>query len=150
LFLVYGDIFDMGKDRCQVFSIYVFPIILRGWECMWVYVCVYAHTHKLHVRYSDVSPGVRMRHLHRDPFPCATVKVPPFYLATFQGRAKALSNRAMPKLNFLVSGRISVVMSTFSVFLLSYGRSGNEFCAEDGQTPIFDPLPRNEKLCGNL
>jgi len=24
---------------------------------------------------------------HRDPLPCATVKVPPFYLATFQGRA---------------------------------------------------------------
>ena len=63
---------------------------------------------------------------------------------------KALSNGAIPKLNFLVSGRISVVMSTFSVFWLSYGRSGNEFCAEEGQNPIFDPLPRNEKLCGNL
>jgi len=64
--------------------------------------------------------------------------------------SKALSNRAIQKLNFLVSGRISVVMSTFSVFWLSYGRSGNEFCAEEGQNPIFDPLPRNEKLCGNL
>ena len=41
-------------------------------------------------------------------------------------------------------------MSTFSVFWLSYGRSGNEFCSEEGQNPIFDPLPRNEKLCGNL
>ena len=61
-----------------------------------------------------------------------------------------LSNGAIPKLNFLVSGRISVVMSTFSVFGLSYGRSDNEFCAEEGQNPIFDPLPRNEKLCGNL
>ena len=61
---------------------------------------------------------------------------------------KALSNGAIPKLNFLVSGRISVVMST--VFWLSYGRSGNKFCAEEGQNPIFDPLPRNEKLCGNL
>jgi len=38
----------------------------------------------------------------------------------------------------------------FSVFGLSYGRSDNEFCAEEGQNPIFDPLPRNEKLCGNL
>jgi len=28
--------------------------------------------------------------------------------------------------------------------------SGNEICAEEGQNPIFDPLPRNEKLCGNL
>ena len=26
-------------------------------------VCVYAHTHTLHVGYSDVSPGVRTRHL---------------------------------------------------------------------------------------
>ena len=64
--------------------------------------------------------------------------------------SKALSNGAIPKLNFLVSGRISVVMSSFSVFLLSYGRSGNEFCAEEGQDPIFDLLPRDEKLCGNL
>ena len=32
----------------------------------------------------------------------------------------------------------------------SYGRSGNEFCVEEGPNPIFDPLPRNEKLCGNL
>jgi len=54
--------------------------------------------------------------------------------------AEALSNGAIPKLNFLVSGRISVVMSTFSVFGLSYGRSGNEFCAEEGSNPIFDPL----------
>jgi len=66
------------------------------------------------------------------------------------GNDKALSSGAIPKLNFLVSGRISVVMSTFLVFGLCYGRSGNEFCAEEGQNPIFDPLPRNEKLCGNL
>ena len=33
---------------------------------------------------------------------------------------EALSNGAIPKLNFLVSGRISVVMWTFSVFGLSY------------------------------
>ena len=26
-------------------------------------VCVYAHTHTLHVGYSDVSPGVGTRHL---------------------------------------------------------------------------------------
>jgi len=39
-----------------------------------------------------------------------------------------LAPTALPvrqELNFLVSGRISVVMSTFSVFGLSYGRSGN-------------------------
>jgi len=42
------------------------------------------------------------------------------------------------------------VMSIFSVFGLSCGRSNNEFCAEEGQNPISDPLPRNEKLCGNL
>ena len=63
---------------------------------------------------------------------------------------KALSNGAIRKLILQVSGRISVLMSTFSVFWLSYGRPGNEFCAEEGQNPIFDPLPRNEKLCGNL
>jgi len=28
-----------------------------------VYVCVYAHTHTLHVRYFDVSSGVGTRHL---------------------------------------------------------------------------------------
>jgi len=63
---------------------------------------------------------------------------------------KALSNGTIPKLNFLVRGRISVVMSTFCLFWLSYGRSCNEFCAEEGENPIFDPLPRSEKLCGNL
>jgi len=30
-------------------------------ECMRVCMCVYAHTHTLHVRYSDVSPGVGTR-----------------------------------------------------------------------------------------
>ena len=75
----------------------------------------------------------------------------PFRNTKLSGKTpQALPNGAIPKLNFLVSGRISVVMSTFSVFRLSYGRSDNEFCAEEGQTPIFDPLPRNEKLCGNL
>jgi len=29
-------------------------------------------------------------------------------------------------------------MSTFSVFGLSYGRSGNEFCAEEGRNLIFE------------
>jgi len=63
---------------------------------------------------------------------------------------KALSNGVLQKLNFQVSGRISVVMSTFSIFGLSYGRSDNEFCAEEGQNPMFEPLSRNEKHCGNL
>jgi len=60
------------------------------------------------------------------------------------------SNGTIRKLILQVSGRISILMSTFSVFGLSYGRSDNEFCAEEGQTPIFDPLPRNKKLRGNL
>jgi len=36
---------------------------------MWVYVCVYAHTHTAQMWYSDVSPGVGMRHLEgpKDP-----------------------------------------------------------------------------------
>jgi len=42
----------------------IFSIFWRGLECMWVYVCVYAHAHKtLHVGYSDVSPGVGTKHL---------------------------------------------------------------------------------------
>jgi len=62
----------------------------------------------------------------------------------------ALSIGAKRKLILQVSGRISILMSIFSVFGLSYGCSDNEFFAEEGQNPIFDPLPRNEKLCGNL
>jgi len=50
---------------------------------------------------------------------------------------KALSNGAVQKLNFQVSRRISVMMSTFSVSGLSYGRSNNEFCSEEGQNPII-------------
>ena len=42
------------------------------------------------------------------------------------------------------------MLSAFWVFGLSWGRSDNEFCAEEGQNPIFDPLPRNEKLCGKI
>ena len=30
---------------------------------MWVYVCVYTHTHSAQMGYSVVSPGVGMRHL---------------------------------------------------------------------------------------
>jgi hypothetical protein len=63
---------------------------------------------------------------------------------------KALSNGEKKEKKKKESGRISVVMSTFSVFCLWYGRSDNEFCAEEGQNPILDPLPRNEKLYGNL
>jgi len=29
---------------------------------MWVHVCVYAHTHTLHMGYSEVSPGVGTRY----------------------------------------------------------------------------------------
>jgi len=59
-------------------------------------------------------------------------------------------NGALRKLNFQVFGRISVVMSTFSEFGLSYGRSNNEFWHISIEIPGFDPLLRNEKLCGNL
>jgi len=38
-------------------------IFWRGWEYMWVYVRIYAHTRTPHVGYWDVSPGVGMRHL---------------------------------------------------------------------------------------
>ena len=45
----------------------------------------HSHTHTLtHTRTSDGCAGWSV-HRHRDPLPCATVKVPHFYLATFQG-----------------------------------------------------------------
>jgi len=42
----------------------VSSLFCRGWECMWVYVCIYAHT-LTHCTDGvlDVSPGVGMRHL---------------------------------------------------------------------------------------
>jgi len=67
---------------------------------------------------------------------------------------KANFNGALRKLNFQVSGRISVVMSTFSIFRLSYGRSENEFWHILIEIPGVDPdparLPRNEELSDNL
>ena len=36
---------------------------LQGVDVYVLCVCVYAHTHTLHVGYSDVSPGVGTRHL---------------------------------------------------------------------------------------
>jgi len=98
------------------------PFCFRETACLPFTTRVFGH--------SAISPFLDGRRLN--PFTSTTILT--------------LSNGAIPKLNFLISGRISVVMSTFSVFGLSYGH----FCAEEGQTLIFDPLPRNEKLCGNL
>ena len=39
------------------------PHFLQGVDVYVLCVCVYAHTHTLHVGYSDVSPGVGARHL---------------------------------------------------------------------------------------
>jgi len=67
---------------------------------------------------------------------------------------KANINGALRKLNVQVSGRISVVMSTFSIFGLSYGCSDNEFWHILIEIPGVDPLParlpRNEELSDNL
>ena len=41
----------------------VSPHFLQGVDVYVLCVCVYAHTHTLHVGYSDVSPGVGTRHL---------------------------------------------------------------------------------------
>jgi len=41
----------------------VSPHFLQGVDVYVRCVCVYAHTHTLHVWYSDVSPGVGTRHL---------------------------------------------------------------------------------------
>jgi len=39
------------------------PHFLQGVDVYVLCVCVYAHAHTLHEGYSDVSPGVRTRHL---------------------------------------------------------------------------------------
>ena len=41
----------------------VSPHFLQGVDVYVLCVCVYAHTHTLHVGYSDVSPVVGTRHL---------------------------------------------------------------------------------------
>ena len=41
----------------------VSPHFLQGVDVYVLCVCVYAHTHTLHVGYSAVSPGVGTRHL---------------------------------------------------------------------------------------
>ena len=41
----------------------VSPHFLQGVDVYVLCVCVYAHTHTLYVGYSDVSQGVRTRHL---------------------------------------------------------------------------------------
>jgi len=41
----------------------VSPHFLQGVDVYVLCVCVYAHTHTLHVGFSDVSPGVGTRHL---------------------------------------------------------------------------------------
>ena len=41
----------------------VSPRFLQGVDVYVLCVCVYAHTHTLHVGHSDVSPGVGLRHL---------------------------------------------------------------------------------------
>ena len=51
--------------QCEgfVWVMEVSPHFLQGVDVYVFCVCVYAHTHTLHVRYSDVSPGVGTRHL---------------------------------------------------------------------------------------
>ena len=41
----------------------VSPLFLQEVDVYVLCMCVYAHTHTLHVGYSDVSPGVATRHL---------------------------------------------------------------------------------------
>jgi len=60
LFLAKSVLFDMRTDRGVV---YILFLSSWGFKCMWVYVGVYAHPHKLLVGYLDVGPGVGTRHL---------------------------------------------------------------------------------------
>jgi len=61
--LAWGPIFDRRKDRgvVRVFSIFN----AGGSVCHGGCICVYTHTHThtAQMGYSDVSPGVGMRHL---------------------------------------------------------------------------------------
>jgi len=58
--LAWGVIFDRRRDRGVVCVFYIFNVggSVRG--CMCVYTHTYTHT--AHMGYSDVSPGVGMRH----------------------------------------------------------------------------------------
>ena len=63
--LAWGFIFDRRTDRGAV---RVFSIVNAGGSvcgCM----CVYTHTHTHTAGFSDVSPGVRMRHLEGPKYP---------------------------------------------------------------------------------
>jgi len=59
--LAWGVIYDRRRDRGVVcdFSIFNAGGSVCGCGC----VCKHAHTHTAHMGYSDVSPGVWMRHL---------------------------------------------------------------------------------------
>ena len=63
LLLEQGIIFDVSEPMIGVFFVLSLIWTFGEYVCMWVYVCIYAHTHTLHVGYSDVSPGVETRHL---------------------------------------------------------------------------------------
>jgi len=61
LLLAWGVIFDRRRDRGVVC---MYPIFDGGLKCMCACVCVYTPTPtQMHVRYLDVIPGVRTRHL---------------------------------------------------------------------------------------
>jgi hypothetical protein len=59
--LAWGVIFDRRRDRgvACVFSIFNVGGSVCGCRCVYTHT----HPHTAHMRHSDVSPGVRMRHL---------------------------------------------------------------------------------------
>jgi len=59
--LAWGVIFDRRRDRCVVCVFSIFNVGGSVFGCLCVYT--HTHTHTAHMRYSDVSPGVGMRHL---------------------------------------------------------------------------------------
>jgi len=59
--LVWGVIFDKRKDRGVVCVFFIFNAGGSVCGCMCVYT--HTHTHTTQMWYSDVSPGVGMRHL---------------------------------------------------------------------------------------
>ena len=63
--LAWEVIFDRRKDRGVVCVFSIFNACGSVCGCM----CVYTHTHTHTAGYSDVSPGVRMRHLEGPKYP---------------------------------------------------------------------------------
>ena len=51
------------EGKIRVLSVFQVSILTRVRVYVGVFACIRTHTHTAQIRYSDVSPGVGMRHL---------------------------------------------------------------------------------------